>query len=245
MYIIGGFLTIFMMRYHGRSVAEAGQTVMLVYGLAGVPGLFLGGILGDKLIHTRKNGRLLVAAVALAISVPLLFFAFGRPAGDVLGFSALFFAGCGLMYTYYSTVYSTVQDVIEPALRGTAMALYFAAMYALGGMFGPPVFGAVSDFCTRQAAIEASVNLDSLEGPELRDALEPYKAAGAHGAMYLVPAVNLALAAVLFAGARTVAGDSQKLQDWMAEAAAEDERSPFDSPSSKVVAQTRVKQRPC
>ena len=37
------------------------------------------------------------------------------------------------MYTYYSTVYSTVQDVIEPSLRGTAMALYFCAMYALGG----------------------------------------------------------------------------------------------------------------
>lgn len=225
MYIIGGFLTIFMMRYHGRSVAEAGQTVMLVYGLAGVPGLFLGGFLGDKLIHTRKNGRLLVAAVALAISVPLLFFAFGRPAGDVLGFSALFFGGCGMMYTYYSTVYSTVQDVIEPALRGTAMALYFAAMYALGGMFGPPVFGAVSDYCTRQAAIAANVSVDTLQGSELREALEPYKADGVRGAMYLLPAVNLALAAVLFAGTRTVAKDAQKLQDWMAETVAENEAS--------------------
>ena len=141
------------------------------------PGLFLGGFLGDKLIHTRKNGRMLVAAVALAISVPLLFFAFGRPAGDVLGFSALFFAGCGMMYTYYSTVYSTVQDVIEPSLRGTAMALYFAAMYAFGGMFGPPVFGAVSDYCTRNAAIEAGVDFADLRGPELQQTLEPYKAA--------------------------------------------------------------------
>ena len=42
-----------------------------------------------------------------------------------------------MMYTYYSTVYSTVQDVIEPALRGTAMALYFAAMYACWGHVRP------------------------------------------------------------------------------------------------------------
>jgi MFS family permease len=239
MYIIGGFLTIFMMRYHGRSVAQAGQTVMLVYGLAGVPGLFLGGFLGDKLIHSRKNGRLLVAAVALAFSVPLLFFAFGRPAGDVLGFSALFFGGCGLMYTYYSTVYSTVQDVIEPSLRGTAMALYFAAMYALGGMFGPPVFGAVSDYCTHRAAIEAGANLDDLRGPELQTALEPYKAAGVRGAMYLLPAVNLALAAVLFAGTRTVAADAQKLQDWMRDATADDEPAPYDARPGNEVSRAR------
>ena len=40
--------------------------------------------------------------------------------------------------------------------------------------------------------------------------------------MYLLPAVNLALAAVLFAGTRTVARDAQKLQDWMAATTAED-----------------------
>ena len=179
---------------------------------------------------------MLVAAVALAISVPLLFFAFGRPAGDVLGFSALFFGGCGMMYTYYSTVYSTVQDVIEPSLRGTAMALYFAAMYAFGGMFGPPVFGAVSDYCTRNAAIEAGVDFADLRGPELQQVLEPYKAAGAHGAMYLVPAVNLALAFVLFAGTRTVAADAEKLQDWMRETTADDKPSSYDTHPGKVVA---------
>ena len=224
MYIIGGFLTIFMMRYHGRNIAQAGNTVMLVYGLAGVPGLFLGGFLGDRLIHTRKNGRMLVAAVALAISVPLLYFALQRPAGDVLGFSALFFAGCGMMYTYYSTVYSTVQDVIEPSLRGTAMALYFCAMYAFGGMFGPPVFGAVSDYCTTRAAVQEGVSLEGLAGAERQKALEPFKPTGTHAAMYLLPVVNLGLAAVLFAGTRTVAADAERLQKWMRETTEQDEK---------------------
>ena len=90
MYAIGGFLTIFLMRYHGRDVAQAGNTVMLVYGLAGVPGLFVGGFLGDRLIHKRKNGRLLVAAVSLALSVPLLFFSLGREGGDIWGFRRCF-----------------------------------------------------------------------------------------------------------------------------------------------------------
>ena len=34
-------------------------------------------------------------------------------------------AGWMLIYVYYVTVYSAVQDVVEPGLRGTAMALYF------------------------------------------------------------------------------------------------------------------------
>ena len=53
------------------------------------------------------------------------------------------------MYVYYSTVYATLQDVVEPALRGTAMALYFLAMYVLGASLGPLATGMASDYFTR------------------------------------------------------------------------------------------------
>ncbi len=41
-----------------------------------------------------------------------------------------------LMYVYYAGVYAAIQDVVEPKLRGTAMALYFFVQYVLGGAFG-------------------------------------------------------------------------------------------------------------
>ncbi len=100
---------------------------MAVYGLAGVPGMILGGLLGDAMLHRRRNGRMLVAAFAIAFSVPLMWFALERPAGEWFMFSVLFGLGCMMMYVYYATVYSTIQDVIEPSLRATAMALYFFA----------------------------------------------------------------------------------------------------------------------
>ena len=53
------------------------------------------------------------------------------------------------MYVYYAVVYSAIQDVIEPALRGTAMALYFFAMYVLGASFGTWAIGLASDYYTR------------------------------------------------------------------------------------------------
>ena len=125
------------------------------------------------------------------------------------------------MYTYYSTVYSTVQDVIEPALRGTAMSLYFCAMYLLGGALGPFIFGHLSQYCTTQAALRAGTSLAGLAPGEMFEALKPFSGEGIHSAMYILPAVNLALAAVLFAGTRTVAKDAERLQTWMREAAKE------------------------
>ena len=55
------------------------------------------------------------------------------------------------MYVYYASVYATLQDVVEPSLRGTAMALYFFAMYVLGASFGPLATGMLSDYFTRRA----------------------------------------------------------------------------------------------
>jgi MFS family permease len=124
--------------------------------------------------------------------------------------------GCALMYGYYATVYSTIQDVTEPSLRGTAMALYFFAMYVLGASLGPYGTGVVSDYFTRRAAAGAGV-------AELtQQALEPFRAEGLHAAMYLIPALSVLLTLVLWAAARTVRADMEKLQTWMRESAAEE-----------------------
>ena len=149
MYAVGGFLAPLVIRYHGLDPQGAGWVSMAVYGLAGVPGMILGGLLGDAMLHRRRNGRMLVAAFAIAFSVPLMWFALERPAGEWFMFSVLFGLGCMMMYVYYATVYSTIQDVIEPSLRATAMALYFFAMYVFGGALGPTIIGNTSDHFAR------------------------------------------------------------------------------------------------
>lgn len=216
MYAIGSFITPFLMRYHGVDIRSANYVSMVVYGLSGAPGLILGGIAGDAVMKRRANGRLLVGALAILGSVPFLFFALGSAAGETVGFMILMGLGCALMYAYYSTVYSTIQDVIEPSLRGTAMALYFFAMYVLGASLGPYGTGLVSDFFTARAASAAGVT--SLTQP----ALEPFRAAGLHSAMYIIPVLGGLLVLVLFAASRTVTKDMEKLQRWMRESAAEE-----------------------
>lgn len=213
MYAIGGFLSPLVIRVHGMDAQSAGWVTMAVYGLAGVPGMMLGGLLGDAIIRRRRNGRMLLAAVAIAFAVPLMYFALGQPAGQWLVFSILFGLGCMMMYVYYATVYSTIQDVIEPSLRATAMALYFAAMYVFGGALGPTVIGKTSDYFANQAAVVENVNLESLDAAGKL----PYRAYGLNQALYALPVVSALLAASLFAGARTVNRDVDNLQRWMRE----------------------------
>jgi MFS family permease len=136
-----------------------------------------------------------------------------RPAGATLSFTVLLFIGWALMYVYYATVYSTIQDVIEPSLRGTAMALYFFAMYVLGASLGPVGMGYLSSHYTMKAAQAAGVTEMTFE------ALRPFAPQGLHSALFIIPVLGLLLAIVLFAGSRTVTKDMERLQRWMREAA--------------------------
>ncbi len=211
MYAIGSFLSPFLQRVHHLNKLNAGMISMVVYGLAGIPGLIIGGMLGDRMVRRKANGRLVVGTVAIFISAPLMFFGLRRPFGDMVGF--VLFAGLGMasMYVYYSTVYSAIQDVIEPSLRGTAMALYFFAMYVLGASLGPVGMGFLSSYFTRNAAVAAGVTDTSFQ------ALRPFAAEGLHSALYIVPMFSVLLGLVLFAASRTVAKDMEKLQRWMRE----------------------------
>ena len=189
-----------------------------------------GGALADRLYRRRVDGRLIVATAAIGICATFMFLSLGRPRGDVWAFALLMGTGCGVMYAYYATVYATIHDVVEPSLRGPAMALYFCAMYLLGASLGPVGTGLASDYFTFQAASAAGAvaplpfgalmlaELRSLVGEakgfDLR-ALEPFRAEGLHKALYVVPTLATFLAFVLAAASRTVKSDVDRLQSWM------------------------------
>jgi MFS family permease len=215
MYAIGSFLNPFLQQYHGLNIRVASDVSMVVNGLMGIPGLLLGGILGDAIMKRRRNGRMIVGAIAILVSVPLILFALWRPRGDIWGFAVFMGLGYAAMSVYYSTVYSTIQDIIEPSLRGTAMALYFFAMYVLGASLGPYGTGLASDTFTEAAARRAGLAEITYQS------LEPYRAEGLHTAMYIIPVLGALLALVLLAASRTVTKDMEKLQEWMKRSAQE------------------------
>lgn len=196
LYALSSFITPFLMRYYGLDIRDANIAAMVINGFLTLPGLLLGGFLGDALRKRRTNGAMLLIALTSLISAPAFFLAVNAGPDSV----ALFFAAMGvgfmLMYFYYSIIYSTIQDITPPNLRGTAMSVYFMAMYILGGALGPLSIGLLSDHFTRSAAAAAGVvNFTAAS-------LEPFKAEGLRNAMYVVPLLSLLLSAVLFRAAK-------------------------------------------
>lgn len=210
MYALGSFITPYLMRHHNLDIAEANYAATIIYGLLSVPGLLLGGVVGDWAKRKRADGALLITTFATLLSIPFYFFSIRISAGDYITFTILIGVSVALMYFYYSIVYSTISDVTEPALRGTAMAVYFLAMYLLGASLGPWIIGIISDYFTTQAAIAAGITEFTAK------TLEPFRGAGLRSAMYLVPILSTLLMLVLFAASRTVKKDVEKINNWMA-----------------------------
>ena len=206
-YAVNSFMPALLGRYHGLELHQATTVSAFVLGAVGVVGLLGGGWAADWVSRKRANGRVLLSALSLAVSTPCVYLALGQPKGSLAGFIALMGVGWMLIYVYYVTIYPAIQDVVEPSLRGTAMALYFFAMYVLGGSFGTTILGMLSDHFAKRAMSEAGATVMA----------EPFRAAGLHSAFYVVPLVSLLLALVLFAASRTVAKDMEKLQRWMRE----------------------------
>jgi MFS family permease len=208
MYALNAFVPALTQRYYKLTDQNAGLVAGIILGAVGVVGLLGGGLIADRFQRARSNGRLLVAATAMLISAPCLYFGVDQPRDHVWSFMGWVGVGVMLMYVYYAGVYAAIQDVVEPGLRGTAMAVYFFVMYVLGGAFGTYVLGKMSDMFASRAAIAAGETLVSGHAPE------QFRAVGLHQAMYVVPILCFFLAVVLFAASRTVAADMRKLQNW-------------------------------
>jgi MFS family permease len=189
LYSFSAFLPAFLKRYHGLSVAQAGLWTGIGSGAAGVAGAVLAGVWGDRIIVRWPNGRLLLAAGAALVAAPLAWAAIALPAGESTAALVLIMPAYGLLQTYYGLVYAAINDIVAPGLRGTAMAGYLLVTYLGGAAFGPLLTGMLSDRLARRAAGVAPVS-------------EAARAIGLHQAMYLIPAMAVVLAAVLWMGAR-------------------------------------------
>jgi MFS family permease len=200
MYAINSFNTPFLQRFHEMSLLNASYVSSISVGAVGAIGLLVGGWLADKVSARRRNGRLLVAASAMAIAAPCIFMAINQPKGSITAYIVFMTLGTITMFVYYATVYAAIQDVIEPRLRGIAVAIYFCFMYILGASMGPVGTGALSDHFAHKAMTDAGASTMT----------EAFKAIGLHNAMYAIPILALAAAFVLFMASRTMDKDVRK-----------------------------------
>ncbi len=200
MYAIGTFLPAFLSRIHGFTLAQSGMATGVVYLIGGVAGGVFAGSWGDKIVHRRKDGRMLSAAVIIALSAPFALAGVMLPKGSTLLVIVVLTIAYGALNSYYGLVYSSIQDIVPPTQRGTTMAIYFMLMYMCGASMGPFLTGRLSDAMARRAAEASGSGMVT----------EAFRAIGLQQAMIVIPILSVALALVLWAGSRTIVKDVER-----------------------------------
>ena len=207
LYAVGVFLPAFFVRIHRIDLARAGIATGIVYAVGGTLGGVIAGWLGDRIAHRSRSGRMQIAAIAALLAVPLSYIGIEQGYGALALALPLLTAAYGLLNMYYGLVYAAIQDIVAPALRGTSMAIYFLTMYLIGASWGSLVIGSLSDMLARRAALLAGVAIPSAEAFKTLRIYEQFKATGLHQAMLAIPVLSLLLAAVLWAGSRSIVRD--------------------------------------
>ncbi len=133
----------FFIRSHGLSTTEAGLSMAVVLGVAGVFGTWLGGKVADKLGSRDKKHILTLPAYGMAIAAPVLFL--GYYMENWLIAVALLIVPTILNSAYYGPAYGCVQGLVRPQARAVAASIMLFGQNLIGLGFGPFLFGVLSD----------------------------------------------------------------------------------------------------
>ena len=133
----------FFIRSHGLSTTEAGLSMAVVLGLAGVFGTWLGGKLADKFGARDKRHILTFPAYGMALAAPVLFLGYFMEDWRVA--VALLIIPTILKSAYYGPAYACVQGLVRPQARAVAASIMLFGQNLIGLGFGPFLFGVLSD----------------------------------------------------------------------------------------------------
>uniref|UniRef100_A4XX79 Major facilitator superfamily MFS_1 n=1 Tax=Ectopseudomonas mendocina (strain ymp) TaxID=399739 RepID=A4XX79_ECTM1 len=207
-YACNSFMVPMLQRYFGLGLQNAAMATGVIVGLTGLVGLTLGGWIADKVHQRWGNGRLLFAAFSMLVACLCTGWALSAGRIDTALFVGVFSLGWLFSYNFYTCVYTAIQDVVEPRLRATAMALFFAGLYLLGGGLGPLAVGWLSDHYAQAAMHAAGASEMS----------EAFKAVGLHDAMLLIPVALLLTLLALLQAARCFQEDALRMREGLAQA---------------------------
>lgn len=153
-YGIGNFLPSFLVRTHEFSAAQVGSALMLVSGVGGALGTFMGGYLADKFGNRDMRWYLWVPAIP-AIFYPILIVSSMFANDSTIALTYLFVATV-LGALYLGPTIALTHTLVSPSMRAMASAILFFILNLIGLGLGPLTVGIISD------ALSTSMGADSL-----------------------------------------------------------------------------------
>lgn len=156
-YGVAGWLPLFFMRSFGLTLSQVSWYYAGIALIGGVLGIWMGGVLADRLGRKSKGAYPLVPAIAFLISVPCFLLAMNSPwligllPGGGSALMALvvafviFLIPTGLNLVWLGPITAAVQQLAPAPMRSTASAIFLLINNLLGLAVGFFYFGWMSD----------------------------------------------------------------------------------------------------
>jgi predicted MFS family arabinose efflux permease len=129
----------------------------LVFGsiqlVGGVAGVWLGGLVGDRLKQARPSAYALVPTVTYALCLPTFFLAFSSH--SIVATSLLFLVPTALSLAWLGPVIGAINSLVPAHMRATASAMFLFINNLIGLGLGTLVIGTISDALKAQYGAEA------------------------------------------------------------------------------------------
>ena len=134
----------FMIRSHGMTTGELGTWLAMISGLGGAIGVFLGGIIADRLATRDQRWYMWVPAIAGAVSVPFIAFVYIVD-GPYLALTLSIVPGL-LHNVYLGNTIATTHGLVGLRMRALSSAILFLILTIIGLGLGPLLVGLLSDY---------------------------------------------------------------------------------------------------
>ena len=179
---------------------QASDYLAYVTFAAAVVGMMTGGWLADRLAKKSPGALFLVPGFAMLASIPFVLMALLSSKAAVI--YPCIFAAEALMFVNTGPCMAIIANVVQPNLRGAAMAISYAAVHFLGDIWSPWLIGKAADMFGDPETMNTSIGraLKAIGAVPTRVAGHPPENLVA-GLLILIPALLLA-GVVLLAGAR-------------------------------------------
>lgn len=147
------WLPSFFVRSYGLSLLDASLAFGSLLLIGGIPGIWLGGYVADRIGPARKSAYASLPAIAFLFTVPLYAFGVLAPSFTVMFVVMIIPIALGLAWV--GPVIAAIQHVVKPNMRATASAVLLLITNIVGLGIGTVLIGYGSDYFEAQFGADA------------------------------------------------------------------------------------------
>lgn len=133
----------FFVRSHGMALTDVAWFYSAIVFFGGLAGVFLGGVLGDKLGQANKANYARVPGVAFVVGIP--FAVLGLLTDNWVVLFLMFLVPSALGLVWLGPVLSAIQHMVPTSMRATASAVFLFINNLIGIGVGTPLLGLISE----------------------------------------------------------------------------------------------------